>query len=469
MSELEIRCFNGFEVFVNKQRVERFYSQKTKALLIYLAIESMRLHNRSHLAGILWPTYDEGRARRNLSQTLTSLRKDLGDINQNESFFQISTQSIGLAGSENIYIDTKEFDATLSSIQKHTHQDILTCPACTNQLRQIINLYSGPFLHQFGEIDSVEFENWGLLTRERYLQEAIDAHTQFINNLIAQNQLDEAVTIAKQLLQMAPWRESAHQQLMLLFAKQGHRIQALNQYDQVTEVLMSELGVAPSAETDRLYDQILAGEFSPSEQPLIEKPQERAAPVIETPFQAPSVSPHFVGRTELLETVGQSLLEQPNSSPPVAIVGMGGVGKTAFAAQKARDLKPSFTDGVLWANSMTSQPHNILDSWARAYGHDFSSLTDLDSKATAVRGMLANKRVLLIIDNVENVSDIRPLLPSSESCAVLLTTRNSDVATALNAKIVRLDELTAENGKKLMIRILGQERISNNPDNPLAA
>ena len=82
------------------------------------------------------------------------------------------------------------------------------------------------------------------------------------------------------------------------------------------------------------------------------------------------------------------------------LAGMGGIGKTSIAVHWAHALRGQFPDGVLWAHVSTSEPLAILDSWARAFQCDFSGLPDLDSRGAALRAVLADKQVLIILDDV---------------------------------------------------------------------
>jgi len=132
-------------------------------------------------------------------------------------------------------------------------------------------------------------------------------------------------------------------------------------------------------------------------------------------------------------------------------------------------LRPHFTDGVLWANTHTSEPGNILELWGRAYNHDFSGLTDLASRETVVRSLLVDKQTLLVLDNIDDAADARPLLLHGARGAVLLTTRNMDIAAALNAHAYIVPELSADSSKALLIEILGEPRVLANPEEAAAA
>lgn len=149
--------------------------------------------------------------------------------------------------------------------------------------------------------------------------------------------------------------------------------------------------------------------------------------VATTPFQAIPALPYFVGRQPLITQIEEILLTDPTVRA-CCLQGMAGAGKTALAAQIAYRLRPHFPDGVLWANLHHSQPLNILAAFARAYGEDASTYTDLESRGQMVRQLLADKRVIIILDDVWHGQDIWPLLPpSTGETAVLVTTRRHDL------------------------------------------
>ena len=147
------------------------------------------------------------------------------------------------------------------------------------------------------------------------------------------------------------------------------------------------------------------------------------------PFQAIADIPTFVGRQSELGILQQAL-RQRQSVALTSLRGMGGVGKTSLAAHLAYLLRPDFPDGVLWARVDTSDTMSILNQLAGAYGLDVSRYTTVDSRSAIVRGLLANKRALLVLDNAESSDQVTPLLPpSTGACAVLLTTRHDLAVT----------------------------------------
>ncbi len=141
------------------------------------------------------------------------------------------------------------------------------------------------------------------------------------------------------------------------------------------------------------------------------------------PFQAPKEISNFTGRDEYIKEISRQLMEHKS----VLIYGGAGRGKTSLAIKLAYLLRDEFVDGVLWYRVDTSTTSNILTNMAYAYGEDITNVQDEYMKASIVRSLLSDKKILVILDNVEPHTPIDLLLPTSNNAAVLVTSQSQNI------------------------------------------
>lgn len=442
MTALALTLLGRPQIKVGDQQIE-LKSQKAQALFFYLVM-SRQIHSRQSLAGLLWSDLEEAAARRNLRVELLKLRSVV------DGYLETSRDTIGFARKSDYSLDVERFDRCLRG-----HEPTF------EELQEAVLLYEGEFLEDFHVRDAPLFEEWVTAERERLSQMARQAILRLVEHYIQQRAYDRGLEWVGQLLKREPWLEEAHQQQMRLLALNGQRSAALAHYEVASQILDDEFGVPPSDETNALYDQIESGLFEQDSRPLAPPPVEPSSASIvphTPPFQAPNAQLHFVGRHHELEAL-HSQLTGTTEERVIALVGMAGVGKTTLIAQLAHTLREHFVDGVLWAYTAESEPLDILGSWAQALGYDFSTLSDVENRAAALRGVLVDKQILILLDDVRSIARVRPLLVAGAAGVILLTTRDLDVATALNAQIYTLAEMTPHDGEQLLTRILGEERI----------
>ena len=174
------------------------------------------------------------------------------------------------------------------------------------------------------------------------------------------------------------------------------------------------------------------------------------------PFQPPATLPYFVGRTREIALIKQKITADRHTRM-VSLHGIGGIGKTSLASHVAHELRPYFPDGVLWARVDRSDTTSILKTFANAYGLAYDATLDLDSFGRRVRELLATKRILIVIDNAQHSEQIRPLLQSSDSCAVLITTRRQNLAITSGIQRLSLSGFSQDGRDSLALfeRMLG--------------
>jgi len=193
--------------------------------------------------------------------------------------------------------------------------------------------------------------------------------------------------------------------------------------------------------------------------------------------QLPPALPDFTGRQEELERVLALLVAATPSAETAklplrgsaapkaiaAITGMAGAGKSALAIHVAHQLKPDFPDAQLYVNlrgteSQPLDPLDVLAGFLRVWGIDDSSMPeDLTERSQLYRSVLSRKRVLVVLDNAHDSAQVRPLLPDSSSCAVLVTSRKRLAALEETAAL-DLGEMKEPEALELFQRLVGVER-----------
>jgi tetratricopeptide (TPR) repeat protein/transcriptional regulator with XRE-family HTH domain len=176
---------------------------------------------------------------------------------------------------------------------------------------------------------------------------------------------------------------------------------------------------------------------------------ERADPDTGTrPRQLPSAVPQFTGRTAELEALTK-VLDGAGALVTVvisAIDGTAGVGKTALAIQWAHQAADRFPDGQLYANlrgydrDRPTPPGDALAGFLRALGVGGQDIPpEEDERAARYRSLLAGRRILVVLDNAGSAEQVRPLLPGSPTCTVVVTSRDSLTGLVARDGAVRVD------------------------------
>lgn len=281
MAHLTISLLGPLQIFSDDNPVTAFESDKVRALLIYLAVESHQPHRRETLAGLLWPEQPERSARHNLSQALFNLRCVISDCNSSSTYLLTTRQSLQFNTDSDHTLDVAVFTTLLSTCEKHQHEQMETCKPCIGRLQEAIGLYRGPFLDQFYFEDSSAIEEWVLVKRERLQRYVLGAFPHVVAYYEQRGEFQTAYEFARRQVKLEPWDEIAQRTLMRTLVLNGQRNAALRQYQACRRMLVDELGVEPVKETTELFKQIRDGKFEhpkPSSQNKVTQNESKLRP-----------------------------------------------------------------------------------------------------------------------------------------------------------------------------------------------
>jgi DNA-binding SARP family transcriptional activator len=297
---------------------------------------------------------------------------------------------------------------------------------------------------------------------------------------LATGDRDDVVSELRQLVTDHPFRERLHGLLMLGLYRSGRRADALAAFLQARAILSEELGIDPSAELQRLHQQILTADpalAATADHRVLADGGPAVDKRLPLPAQLPHSMPGFSGRDAELSWLNGLLPaggEDTGGTVVItAIAGTAGVGKTALAVHWAHQIRDRFPDGQLYVNlrgfdpaGSAMEPTEAIRTFLDAFAVPPDRIpVDLDAQAALYRSLLDGQRVLIVLDNARDADQVRPLLPGTPSCLVVATSRNQLlglVATA-GANPLSVDLLSADKARSLLIGRIGAQRVAAEP------
>ena len=308
------------------------------------------------------------------------------------------------------------------------------------------------------------------------------------------------ITELRGLTELHPERERLWVQLMTALYHSGRQSEALAAYRRIRRILTEEIGVEPGPELQDVHQRILTadpildprhtGRTAATTTATVTSTADSQSPhptaqtaertVVVTPFQIPAAVADFTGRIrERSELVAQlttgpgrsairSAAEPSTTGVATAITGPPGIGKSALAIHVAHAVRHSFPDGTLFANlrgagNVPLRPEDVLASFLRALGVPAGTIPDtLDDRAALFRSVLADRQLLIVLDNAADHAQISPLLPGTTASAALITSQDRLTELA-GVRRIGLGLLTPHEAAQLLGRIAGAARTRAEP------
>lgn len=370
------------------QTITRFRSQKSAALLAYLAINIDRPHPRERLADMLWPDAEPDAGRRNLRVELAWLRRALDSASQTASSALICDYSTVRLDSTGVCTDVASLCSALGA-----GDTAASAAERIAWLRQAVETYRGELLPGCYEV-------WALTERERLATAHLVALKRLSALLEQTGDLDRAVEYAHQAVAADPLDEGSHCQLIRLLAAQNRPAAARAQYEALERLLRDELGVEPSEETAALRSRL--------DQSGTQGSNHHRRPVPSSSF--PMRLTRLIGREAELTHLLALLAPLNGSDGEVAhhpttrlitLTGPGGIGKTRLAVEVGSRLGTRLP-GAVWFVPLADlrRPDEVPGAVGEALGlpHDVTT-----SPAEQIAEVLSDRRALLILDNLEHL------------------------------------------------------------------
>ncbi|MEU8355504.1 BTAD domain-containing putative transcriptional regulator [Nonomuraea sp. NPDC048882] len=274
---------------------------------------------------------------------------------------------------------------------------------------------------------------------------------------------ERALRPVRQLALRHELDEPLHAELILTLAASGRQAEALAAYERIRSALADQLGIDPG---ERLRHAQLA----------VLRQQERQArrAMGRTAIQqAPAAPPDFVGRTDELTGIEAALarsdLDPGPAAPRIVLIdGIAGVGKTALALAAAHRLRGEYPDGQLYADlrgttATGPEPMRVLGRFLRALGVPGRRIGTDETEAAAVfRSELADRRMLVLLDNAHDAGQVLPLLPGAGGSDLIVTSRRRMPGLA-GANAVHLEPLSPQESIALIAATAGAHRIEADP------
>jgi DNA-binding SARP family transcriptional activator len=445
---LRVNVLGPVEMFASGQPCH--LSRLERTLLAALVAHLDQVVSTTSLVDALWDDNPPSSARNRIQALTSAVRRAAGP-----AAAALQTQPSGyLLRSDATDLDIARFEHAVAEGRRYASQERVA--EADRSLASGLGLWRG---EPFADAESSLVRGCALRLNElrwSAIEERVQAR-------LVQGEHFELVGEAAQLLATQPLRQRLREQLMLALHRCGRRPEALELYRQGAALLAEEHGVDPGPGLQGLHQAILHGapelDWTP---PAARQPGNDIA-------QLPMAPPVFVGRESEL-----ARLDASAHSGVVTVTGGAGVGKTVLAVHWAHRVAARFPDGQLYVDLRGFDPSGSVVPAADAVRGFLDALgvaahrvpTDIDAQTALYRSALAGKRMLVLLDNARDADQVRPLLPGTPGCMVVVTSRNElpGLLATAGAYPLRVDLMSATDARRLLARRIGADRLDTEPD-----
>jgi DNA-binding SARP family transcriptional activator/tetratricopeptide (TPR) repeat protein len=454
---VELRLLGPLELLVGEMRVD-LGPAKQRVLLAALVAEAGRVVSAEMLIDQVWDESPPDNARNVLHTYVARVRRVLGQAGV--------TLRRGPGGYE-LVVDPQTVD--LHRFRALAEQ----ARAVRDDPQQRAALFGEALRLWTGEPLAGLPGGWAARLRDGLREQRLRVVTDWAEAELAIGNAENVVDELHGLAAEYPLSEPLVSRLVQAYHRSGRTAEALAAYARTRRRIVDELGAEPGAELRAVHEAILRDNPVPAEEPA-QAPGKAGL----RPAQLPLDVPDFVGRSGPLARLGGLLDERPAAAVGV-VSGTAGVGKTALAVHWAHREAEHFPDGQLYANlrgfdpgGTAVEPGEVVRRFLDALGVPANQVPEtLDAQADLYRTTLADRRVLVLLDNARDAEQVRPLLPGTPGCLALVTSRKelTGLVADKGAQPVPLGLLAPDEARTLLAQRIGPARLEDEAGDEIVA
>lgn len=445
---LEVRVLGDVDARIDDQPVDLGHVRQ-RCVLAVLVVDVNQILPVDQLIERVWGNRPPRDARNSLRSYLTRLRRALAD----------QVVITHRPGGYVLAMDT-------ASVDLHLFRDLLAQARATDNDEHAHGLFAQALGLWRGEAFAGLDTPWLVAERHALEQDRFAAELDYTDVRLRCGEYAHLLPELFTRTEQHSLDERLAGQLMLALYRGGRQADALRHYQQVRQRLANELGADPGPELQQLHQQILSAD------PTLRAMSAAPTPV---PRQLPASPRAFTGRVRELAALTEALHHTGESTTTVisAIGGAAGIGKTALALHWAHQHTDQFPDGQLFANlhgfeptAEPTPPEQAVRGFLATLGVDPRSIpANLDTQTGLYRSLVAGKRLLIVLDNAADSTQLSPLLPGSPTCTVLVTSRHRLSGLAITGvRLLELGVLSDSDARHLLAAHLGDDRLAAQPE-----